>query len=116
MSTSSPEPRRFSIPLPRPLWIGLAAVALVGVAIGLQVGLPIYRQNLAVQEIERLGGKIGSFQPGPEWLRNWVGKDRMKLFDEVMIVDLEYRDATDTTLSNMSCLTGLHMLWLGWPD
>ena len=45
-----PELRRFSIRLPRPLWIGLAAIVLVVVAVGLRVGVPIYRQQVALWE------------------------------------------------------------------
>ncbi len=33
MSTPIPEPRRFSIRLPRPLWIGRATAVLVVVAV-----------------------------------------------------------------------------------
>jgi hypothetical protein len=35
----APEPRHLSIRLPRPLWIGVAAVIIIG-AIGLLIGLP----------------------------------------------------------------------------
>jgi hypothetical protein len=52
----APKPRRFSIRLPRPLWPGVAAVVLVVVALGLQFGVPIYQQHVAVREITEIGG------------------------------------------------------------
>jgi hypothetical protein len=39
-----PTPWCFKIRLPRPLWIGAAAVVLIVGAIGLQVGVPIFRR------------------------------------------------------------------------
>lgn len=63
---TTPESRRFSIRLPRPLWIGLATVVLVVVTIGLQFGVPIYRRHVAIREIERLGGKFETSKGGPE--------------------------------------------------
>jgi hypothetical protein len=50
----TPNARRFSIGLPRPLWIGVTAFLLVVVAIGLHVGVPIDRQHAAIREIERV--------------------------------------------------------------
>ena len=49
----TPEPRRFSIRLPRPLWIGVAAMVVVG-GVGLRIGLPIYWQQAAIREIKRM--------------------------------------------------------------
>jgi hypothetical protein len=63
-----PGPRRFSIRLPRPLWIGVAAVLLVVAEAGLRIGVPIYRQHAAVREVKRLGGKVEAERHGPEWL------------------------------------------------
>ncbi len=56
----TPKPRRFSIRLPRPLWIGLAAAVLVVGALGLGFGVRIWRQYATVQAIERLGGAVGT--------------------------------------------------------
>jgi hypothetical protein len=40
-----PEPRRFSIRLPRPLWIGLEARVLIVSAFVLHIGAPIERRK-----------------------------------------------------------------------
>jgi hypothetical protein len=69
----TPEPRRFSIRLPRPMWIGVAAGVLVVLVVALRVGIPIYRQQVAIREIERLGGWVLTEERGPNWLRRWVG-------------------------------------------
>src|SRR5262245_59311319 len=80
----SSEPRRFSMRLPRPLWIGIAAIVVVVVAVGLQIGTPVYLRYAAIQEIERAGGVVWTDPPrGPVWLWKWVGTDRMRPFDEV---------------------------------
>jgi Leucine-rich repeat (LRR) protein len=108
----TPEPRRFSIRLPRPLWIAISAMALVVVAVGLQIGAPIYRRNAALRELERLDANVEWRPQGPRWLRERVGDDRMKLFDDVIGVGLYEKPVTDATLSHLSGLTNLETLWL----
>lgn len=105
----APEPRRISIRLPQPLWIGLAVVVLIGSAIGLQLGLPIYRRHVAIREIERLGGGIYSEYDGPEWLRSWVhNRNReTKVFDKIFSVTFSDREITDSTLAYLKELPGL---------
>jgi hypothetical protein len=102
----TPEPRRFSIRLPRPLWIGLATALLVVVAVGLQLGIPIYRQEVAIREIERRGGSVESYDPVPTWvIRIWLmwsesyseKSDRL-FFQDVHDVDLDGADADDAVL------------------
>ena len=64
----TPEPRRLSIRLPRPLWIGVATAVLVVTAVALQFGMPIYRRYVATREIERVGGLVTTFGSSPAWL------------------------------------------------
>ena len=68
-----PDPRRFSIRLPRPLWIGLVAATLIVITVVLQVGVPIVRRQAAIREIERLGGYVELFPLPPRWLPAWMG-------------------------------------------
>src|SRR5262245_16369971 len=107
-----PEPRRFSIRLPRPLWIGLAAVMLIVVGAGLQVGLPIWRQHAAIREIERVGGLVEMRPGGPEWLRGHLSDDLQNLFDEVVVIDLSNENVTDDTLARLRWLTNVQWLQL----
>jgi hypothetical protein len=78
----TPTPRRFALRLPRPLWIGVATGVMIVAAIGLRFGLPIYRQQAVIREIEHFNGSVQFHRLGPEWLREWVGEKRMEWFDE----------------------------------
>ena len=109
---SLPSPAAFRSGLRAALWIGLAAVVLVVVAVGLQVGLPIYRQQVAIREIKRLGGYMNTRERGPAWVQRLMGDERMDLLDEVVYVALDEKDVNDETLRHLSCLTGLEGLAL----
>ena len=120
--TTTSSPHHFSIPLPRPLWMGLATVALIVAGVGLRIGVPAYWQQALIREIERLGGRVETDPRGPRWIRNLVGDQRMKLFDEVVKVDLfitSFAGAIDTqtpvsdaTLGCIGRLNGLKFLRL----
>jgi len=107
------EPRRFSIRLPRPLWIGLATVVLVVVAVGRWFGVPIYRQQVVIGEIDLLGGDIFANPRGPEWFRDLIGDRRMTLFEDVIEAQLLLTPTTDATLDQISQLTRMQNLYLG---
>src|SRR5260370_42201108 len=102
-----PEPRRFSIRIPQPLWIGLVTAVLVVVAAGLQVIIPVWRQQRAIREIRRLGGRIVIEKGGPEWLRERVGDEHMKYFDRVVKADLTVKSVDDSTLRQVAALDNL---------
>src|SRR5947208_12359407 len=81
-----PVPRQFSIRMPRPLWIGVATVALVAAAIGAHAGLLIYnhhRQDEAIREVGILHGELTWRTRGPAWLHSLVGEPTMDALDEV---------------------------------
>ena len=50
----TPDPRHFSIRLPRPLWIGMVAAVLVVAAIALRIGVLTTQEHAAIQDIGRL--------------------------------------------------------------
>jgi hypothetical protein len=106
----TPEPRRSSIRQPRPLWIGVAAMVLLVAGGGLRIALPIYRQQTAIREIERLGGHVECARGGPDWLRERLGDEPMKLFDTVTQVSLSDTAASDETLNHLRGLGGLRQL------
>lgn len=109
----APDAPRLSMCLPRSLRIGVVAVVLVVFAIALSVGLPIYRQKVAIREIERVGGEILQIRPGrPKWLRERLRDDQRALIDEVVHLDLNHSRATDATLKYVGRLTNLELLWL----
>jgi hypothetical protein len=98
--------------LPRPLWIGVATVALVVMSVGLLIGIPTYQQQTAIVEIARLGGQFETRPRGPEWLRRLAGEDRMKRFDDVVEVRLRDTQADNGTLALLGRLTALQRLWI----
>ena len=93
--------------------VGITAVALMVGAIGLRVGLPVYRQAVLVREIHRVGGTILETRPrGPEWLHDQFDDDQTMLFDEIVGVDLRGSQATDDILYQLQSLSSLERLWL----
>src|SRR5260370_28791516 len=106
----TPKRGRFSISVPRPVRIFAAMVVLIVVAIALQFGLPVYRQQAAIREIERAGGSVQTIHRGPNWLRGQIGEERMKLLDEAVDVRLDDTEATDYTLSQVGVPTSLQRL------
>jgi hypothetical protein len=108
-NATPPERRRFSVRMPRPLWIGLAMVVSVVLAVGLHFGVPIYRQQPAIREIERLGGHVERIPRGPawfrrlianEWLTEHMGHEFGQIFDQVESVRLP---PDETTFSKRFC-------------
>src|SRR5437763_438946 len=63
------EPPQFSMRLPRPLWIGAAAVVLIVVAFCLRIGVKAYRQNVVTREFDRLHVRYDTRPSGPQWLQ-----------------------------------------------
>ena len=99
------QPCRFTVRLPRPLWIGLGTLVLVIVAVGLRFGAPIYRQQRAVRLIERLGGIVEIEQRGPKWLHGWLGDERMEMFGTARKVFFVESEVTDADLVPLRALS-----------
>jgi internalin A len=91
----------------------VATGVLVVVAVGLRFGVPIYRQQVAIREIQRFYGTVETRPRGPKWLRERVGDEEMKLFDDVVGVDLSIRPATDATIGHVGRFASLQDLSLG---
>src|SRR5262245_32955480 len=62
------ESRRVATRASRPLWIGLATILLVVLYGGLRIGIPIYRQQVAIREIGKQRGFVESYDPIPNWI------------------------------------------------
>lgn len=116
MAVEPPTPQhaklRLSIRLPRPLWIGVAAVVLIVTGVGLQIGIPAYQRHVAIGEVERAGGTVRTRPRVPAWLRAGVREEWVKPFDEVYEIDLQRSEATDSTLRHVGRLTDVEWLWL----
>ena len=68
--------------LPRPLFFAVVTV-LMAVVPALRIGIPAYRQSVALQKLRPYGQVADVRRVGPEWLRRLVGEERMLPFDEV---------------------------------
>jgi hypothetical protein len=101
------------IRLPRPLWLVLVVVVLVIVGVSLRFGLPIYRQQVAINAIQLLGAKIKTRRTIPEWVATFVGEKWSAAFDDVVDVSLIGSRVTDADLVNLRCFPCLDALWLG---
>src|SRR5258708_18948726 len=109
-----PMPNRFR--LPHWGWFFAASVILAVAAVGLSTGVPIYRQQAAIRQLERLEAQYKTEQAGPEWLRRWLGNERMKLFDNVVEVSWLTMESSDTDLRFLSDLPALRDLDFSQSD
>ena len=110
--------------LPRPLWILSVSVVLMTVAIGLQFGIPIWRQQAAMRWIDSVRGHCATEERGPAWLRHWFiddderrierrfGIKHRSLFDEAVAVMIGGPRIRDADLSHLEGLTSLRRLIL----
>ncbi|MSR59580.1 MAG: hypothetical protein EXS05_18380 [Planctomycetaceae bacterium] len=78
--------------------------------LALKFAMPIYRQQVAIREIERLGGRFKTRPSGPDWLRAWFGDERMKMLDELVGVDFMRTRFTDAEMIHLCSL--IHLEWL----
>jgi hypothetical protein len=108
-SVKPPRRRRW---IPVSLKMFVAMLIILGVGSVLRVCVPAYRQYVAVREIERAGGFVLSAHGGPEWLRQWLGDEWMKVADEVNFLDASSSKFTDVEMVHVKELVGIRLLWL----
>lgn len=106
------KPSRARRWIPISLRMFVATLVLIGVGSSLWGAVAGYRQHLAIREIERLGGRVSMQTTGPNWLRNLVGDEWMRLFDKSDWVQLDGTHATDGTLRQIAVLSDTQTLWL----
>ena len=56
------------------------------VSLALTFLVPAYRQLALIERIEAGGGKVKTEPVGPEWVRNLLGEEMMRGFDDVVDV------------------------------
>jgi hypothetical protein len=109
-ATDKPPRRRRRIPLSLRIFVGM--LALFGVGSLLSIGIPAYRQQVALHEIMRLAPGVETRPAGPRWLKYMIGAEWLEPLDDVIEVNLSYSEATDATLGHLGSLTGLETLLL----
>jgi hypothetical protein len=67
---TSDEPPRGRRWIPLSLRIYVTMLMLAGLGSALWIGVPAYRQKVAIREIERLGGTVNLYSQAPGWLRS----------------------------------------------
>lgn len=102
----------FGWPMPRMRWLVLAALLLTLAAVGLGVGVPLYRQHTLIQRIETLGGTVYQ-TPGPYWLRECIGDEGMRLVDEIS--GIRFLPDEETFTSRTSRANRGLVLIVGYP-
>jgi hypothetical protein len=104
-----PRPRRW---IPLSLRMFIAILLLLGLCGALWIGVPVYRQCVAVREIERLGGKVRTELRFAPWIRDRFGEEWGRLLDKAVWVDLDDAHVMDATLGYVGCLSDLKLLSL----
>ena len=102
--------------VPHPLWILSAALVLGVVAVALQVGIEIHRQQTAIAIIRRLQGSFETQQIGPEWLLEWLGDDVAEQLVTVVEFSLDGSAVTDRDLDAICALTNVESVTLSRTD
>ncbi len=105
------EPKR-RFPIPHPGVLLAVALVLVVIAVGLSVWMPYHREQVAIRELRRLGGWVGTDEGGPDWLRGLVGDEWMVGFDRVTAVTFYDEPISDDNLKHLSGLTNLQSVYL----
>ena len=98
--------------LPRTGTLVLIAVVLLIGGGAMMVWLPYHRNQQAIAEIERLGGKAVSEILRPFWMPNAVDDEYLTVFERVIEVDLIDTQISDAGLHHLRGLTNLEYLWL----
>ena len=87
------------------------------VEVALQIGMPIYRQQVAIREIDRLGGIVHTTRGGPQWLRSLTGDDWMRPFDRAWrVIVIMPEDDADAILSHAAKLGQLEVVRLDFTQ
>ena len=89
--------------------MALAGILIV-VASGLYFGIPVYRKQMAIWNIERVGWVVDMTKAGPDWLRSVLGDERMKLFGNGQCVSLCDGRPADLGMPHLAGIPHLQML------
>ena len=87
--------------------IFVIAAIFAAILFGLRAAFPLYRQRMAIAEIERLGGTVLQVRSVPTWLQKVFGEEGTAWMNQVLEVNLHDSDASDSTLALLVAMTGL---------
>jgi hypothetical protein len=98
--------------VPHPLSLFLVTVLLVLLGLGLRFGVPIYRQQLSMQQIRRLGGEVTTSEYGRAWLVSHLPNGCVDALGTACKVHLANPEVTDAETVILEPLTNLRFLSL----
>lgn len=104
------KPPRLRRRLPVSVRVFAAVMVLFGGISAIGVGIPAYRQYVAIAEIERLGGRVSLVERVPHWLKRWTRDESTRLFGQVRCVAFENRPAADARLARLDAFPELEIL------
>ena len=93
----------------RHLWWLLVPVMAGLLLAGFQFSL-FYRQQAAVQQIEKLGGRVVTTHGDPRWIRWLIGGKSLRFFEQATVVNLSQNKVEDADLIPLRNLNGLQRL------
>ncbi len=96
----------------RHLWWLLVPVMAGLLLAGFQFTL-FYRQQAAVQQIEKLGGRVVTTHGDPRLIRWLIGGKSLRIFEQATVVNLRQTAIEDADLILLRNLNGLQRLNLG---
>src|SRR5579863_1548781 len=79
---ATPRPPRARLWIPLPLRFFVVILVVLPILGSAWIGVTAYRRQTAIREIRRLGGTVAIRQAGQQWLRDWVGGERMMMFGD----------------------------------
>jgi hypothetical protein len=90
-------------------WLVFALFVLL-FAVGLPYLIRYHRQMALIERIESAGGAVRTEQVGPEWLRIFLDEDRMRGFDNVVVIYDPSPMVDDDWMADIGRLTSLEEL------
>lgn len=88
----------------------LVLSAVTALMVGGYISFRNVRQQAAVAQIQRLGGRVRPLKRGPGWLRRMLPDRMFKVFDGVYLVNLRGTEATDADFACLEQMRGLQRL------
>ena len=93
----------------RHLWWLLVPVMAGLLLAGFQFSL-FFRQQAAIQQIEKLGGRVVTTHGDPRWMRWLIGGKSLRIFEQATVVNLSQNTVEDADLIHLRNLNGLQRL------
>jgi hypothetical protein len=116
VSTDTPESNQSSSHSRRLWYVFGVSGLLIVFLVGSIVWLPWHRQIQAIEEFKRLDGYIDTIPTVRGWLRDLVGEETMRGFDDVTYLVLIVDEGSDPDLAHLKWMTRMRGLTFYGPE